>query len=391
MKKKGIPIILTFSGAFLFSSGIYWLAIPFFSLAGISYLISRIRSSADNKKWQWLKTSFTFIGVFFIAIFIRVFLTEIYSIPSGSMEDTLIPGDKVLVNKLDYGPDLPRSPFEIPWINLFFYMNKKARADMDSLWWGYTRLKGFSGINRNEVMVFRHPLWGNRSNFFIKRCVALPGDTLAITNGQVDVNGQLQAEPIRIKRQYQVWVNNFQRFSSLGDSLGMSQMNLHGLRGKSLTEFPLTNGQKQKLSNQACIDSIKVKSCPRDSSYWVHPKNKYFGWTIDDYGPLIIPYKGMTIQLNHQIFLLYQQTINRLEPVKLEERSGIFYSNGAVLTQYTFQHNYYFMMGDNRSNSNDSRYWGFVPEANIVGKASFILFSNDWEGFKWGRLFQIIN
>lgn len=391
MKRKGGLLIIVTIGLFFFFMGIYWLALQLAIVTGICFFISRIKAIAENRKWKWLTTGLVFPSVFLIAICFRLFFLEIYSIPSGSMEDTLIPGDKVLVNKLVYGPDLPRSPFEIPWINLFFYMNKKARAGMDSLWWDYNRLKGFSGIRRNEVMVFRHPLWGNRSNFFIKRCVALPGDTLAITNGQVDVNGQLQAEPIRIKRQYQVWVNNFQQFSSLGDSLGMSQMNLHGLRGKSLTEFPLTNGQKQKLSNQTCIDSIKVKSCPRDSSYWVHPKNKYFGWTIDDYGPLIIPYKGMTIQLNHQNFLLYQQAINRLEPVKLEERSGIFYLNGAVLTQYTFQHNYYFMMGDNRSNSNDSRYWGFVPEANIVGKASFILFSNDWEGFKWGRLLKTIN
>ncbi len=147
------------------------------------------------KARKWVKTIFTFTGIFVIAILFRVFVIEIYSIPSGSMEDTLHPGDKVLVNKLVYGPKLPSSPYDIPWVNLIWYLQANASANIDSVYWQHRRLKGFSTIKRADVMVFSHPLWGGRNNFFIKRCVALPGDTLAIESGRVKINGRFLPEP----------------------------------------------------------------------------------------------------------------------------------------------------------------------------------------------------
>ena len=373
-------------------AGIYWLALSLSLLAMIIYFLFRIGLRKKLKRYKWVVSVCALGGVFIVAILVRVFFFGIYSISSGSMEDTLVPGDKVLVNKLSFGPELPRSPFEIPWINLLFYLNKEARTDMDSLWWGYNRLKGFSKNSHGDVMVFRHPIWGGRDNFFIKRCVAVPGDTLTIKESWVKINRHFYQEPLLVKKLYRVCVNNPRKFYRLTDSLGINMMSQYNQSYDEVSdEFQLTNQQKEQLLKQSCIDSFQVKICTKDSAHWVYPKHKEFAWTIDDLGPLIVPYKGMTIQMNPRNFLTYRRTINLLEHVKLVENNGLFYLDGTLAERYIFQHNYYFMMGDNRDNSMDSREWGFVPEENIVGKASFILFSKNLDGFKWGRLLKPIN
>ena len=167
-----------------------------------------------------LLKNFLFITVIFItAILFRLFCIEIYSIPSGSMENTLLPGDKVLVNKLAYGPKLPMSPYDIPWVNLVWFLQAGASANPASVYWDYRRLPGFSAIKRGDVMVFSHPLWGGRNNFFIKRCMALPGDTLEITDGRVKINGQSLPEPACTKKVYEFWPDTSRQFSLLADSL----------------------------------------------------------------------------------------------------------------------------------------------------------------------------
>ena len=338
------------------------------------------------KARKWVKTIFTFTCIFVIAILFRVFVIEIYSIPSGSMEDTLHPGDKVLVNKLVYGPKLPSSPYDIPWVNLIWYLQANASANIDSVYWQHRRLKGFSTIKRADVMVFSHPLWGGRNNFFIKRCVALPGDTLAIESGRVKINGRFLPEPALSKMVYEIWPGALGQFFRLADSLGLQSFGRPARsREKGPVEMLLTENQETQLLKLDGIDSLKIKTFPSDSSRWVYPKNRNFSWTIDDYGPLVIPYNGMKIKLTHRNFLLYRRTINRLEEVKIEEIDGQYYLDGEPVTRYVFRHNYYFMLGDNRPNSNDSRYWGFVPEKNIVGKAGLVLFNYRYGKIKWDR------
>ena len=343
-------------------------------------------------QFKRFKTAGLLAGIFITAILIRILFIEIYAIPSGSMENTLLSGDKVLVNKLVYGSKLPLSPYDIPWVNLVWFLQAGAAANPDSVYWNYRRLPGFSAIERGDVMVFSNPLWGGRHNFFIKRCVALPGDTLAIENGRVKINEQFFTEPALSKKIYAIWSDTPMQFTRLADGLGIQSFGRFARRPheKDFTEMYLTEIQKDQLLKSGIIDSLKITTSPPDSSRWVYPKTQDFGWTIDNYGPLVIPYKGRAIKLNHRNFLLYGRTISRLEQINLEEKNNLYYLNEKQVTRYVFRKNYYFMLGDNRPNSNDSRYWGFVPEENIVGKASLVLFSNGQNGFNFKRILKTI-
>jgi signal peptidase I len=304
------------------------------------------------------------------------------------MEDTLMLGDNVLINKMIYGPKLPSTPYSIPWVNLFWYL--RTSNDQDSVYWGYHRLQGRTKINHGNVIVFIHPLWVGRNNYFIKRCIAIPGDTFQIEDGKTKVNAHFVNESLKLRRPYLIWTKNISQFSKQIDSLKINSFSIYNNPYKEgYFELLLSESQKNQILKLE-VDSIRIKISPRDSTNWVYPKNINYAWTIDNYGPVIIPFKGMIIELTHNNFMIYERTIRRLEDVNLEEKEGICFIDGNPATQYIFKHNYYFMLGDNRNNSDDSRYWGFVSEENIEGKASLVLFNNSYGKFLWNRLFKKI-
>lgn len=339
MKKKLQHITTGIVVLVIALTGLYWMALTTFLLYLIFLVFrSELALFAWIRKRRFVSSIFTIIGIFLLAISIRIFFIEIFSIPSSSMENTLYPGDKVLVSKLNYGPAMPQSPFEIPWINLIWYLSVDKSTPFDSIYWNHKRLNGFSSLKNGDVVVFIHPLWGQRDNFFIKRCMGLPGDTLQIINGVVLANQKALHMPESVKQPYVVKVRHLSAFKN-------------------------------------------------DSSHWV---NKELKWTIDHYGPMIIPQKGMNIPLNALNYKIYHQTIEQLEKVNIEEKQGIYYINGKPSITYVFRKNYCFMIGDNRHNSADSRIWGLVPEENIVGKAVIILFSNNTNGIQWPRFFKLI-
>ncbi|MCK9413574.1 MAG: signal peptidase I [Prolixibacteraceae bacterium] len=376
---------------FITAIGLYWLTL------GVLFVILLYRLFRSNlsafvwlRKHSFISSLVYIVGIFLLAISIRVFMIEIFSIPSGSMENTLLVGDKVLVSKLNYGPAMPKSPFEIPWINLVWYLGAGKTTNLDSAYWGYNRLRGFSSVKHGDVVVFIHPLWGKRDNYFIKRCVGIPGDTLKIIDGVVFANRKAIPFSDHAKQPYQMKVANRAKFRNMVDSLEFETWGNSSGQTNEKIRMNLTRLQLKLLTQKGCIDSVSINIVGNDSTQWVDPKNRNVVWTIDNFGPVVVPRKGMTISLTPTSFQVYRKTITRLEKVKLESKNGNFYMNGQPATTYTFRHNYYFMMGDNRHNSNDSRYWGFVPEENIVGKACVILFSNDGNGIRWNRTIKQI-
>ncbi|MDA3866195.1 MAG: signal peptidase I [Salinivirgaceae bacterium] len=390
MKIKRIITIVIIAGLIVLAMPIWWLVFAIV-IAGALYLLftSEKPCLAKFRKVKVLSMSLSFLAVFIFAIAFRVFFVEIFAIPSESMENTLMTGDKVLVNKLCIGPRMPYSPYEVPWLNIYWFLRADASTNTDSIFWNHNRLKGYSKIKNGDVLVFGHPIWGKRDNYFVKRCIGIPGDTVEINKHNVKINGQWVDEPKGVKKKYLFWNNNEEKLRKLADSLALPWYNIN--RHNLCAEIQLNQTQYEKARNADCIDSIQLKTLPNDSANWVYPKQREFAWTITDFGPVVIPYKGMTIELNEHNYELYQRTIKRLEKVKLKRNSEGFLLNNEPVKYFTFKNDYYFMMGDNRNDSNDSRYWGFVPEENVVGKVKLVLFSNNEMGFQWTRLLKWIN
>jgi len=391
MKRKIQLAVFAIMLIYLFATGLSWLALGLIFLLLICLLFkSKIPPFVWLSNHGFVSSLVTLIGIFFLAILIRVFLFEIFSIPSGSMENTLLAGDKVLVSKLNYGPGLPSSPFDIPWINLFWYLGADKKSNPDSAYWDNFRLRGFAQVRHGDVVVFSQPLLRRSENILIKRCVGIPGDTLQITDGVVFANHKVIPVSDNAKQPYRMSIRNRPALLNLVDSLGLEVWASNNGYNPDSIIINMTPSQLEKLSRRGCAGSISFRPVENDSAHWVYPADKEHAWTIDNFGPLLIPGKGTTIELTHANYLVYRKAIRQFEKAEVAEKNGVFYLNGKPETTYTFRHNYFFMMGDNRHNSNDSRYWGFVPEDNVVGKAATILFSYGSTGLKWKRILKII-
>ncbi|QTE23537.1 signal peptidase I [Polaribacter cellanae] len=334
-----------------------------------------------------IKIIFKIIFILFLVLCTKLLVFDIYKIPSSSMENTLFPNDVIVVNKLKYGPRLPRSPFDIPLVNIGYYFNDNARKRIKELWWPYKRLSGTSSIKQGDVFVFN--LGITRDFFVVKRCVALPGDTLKIKDAEICTNSILFNSPSTVKNSYKFIVSNYNRLYRELDSINLNNISLQkNGRSKyarailSKLEFSQFSQLKNVESLQKEIDTFNLKKELLKTS-----ESK---WTLDNMGSIIIPKKGMKIKLTLDIYLLYKKTINKYENCILTDKQGVFYINNKQVNTYTFKQNYYFMMGDNRKGTIDSRAWGFLPESNIVGKVQCVLYSNYQDEFRWDRLLKSV-
>ena len=347
----------------------------------------------------WFKTPIYLLMAFLLAIFVRVFLFEVYTIPSISMERTLVPGDKVVVSKLRYGPYLPGSLKDVPWLNIF-YSGNIARENK-TIKTG-RRLKGYGSIRRGDVMVFEQP---KNYKAYIKRCMGLPGDSLSLAGDTLYVDGQRVKPAPTLKHDYLVAAGNNKKLEAWSEEKGVAL----GKGKKGKWKIDLTMPQKQQLAQTGLADSLFLLTDARKASYYAsespyntRASDRYArgvtfgsdsaiaGWQKFSFGPLFIPKKGETIILNSKNLQLYKPVIENYEGHRIKQKNGNVFIDGKEQEQYRFTRNYYFMLGDNRCHSSDSRTWGFVPESHIIGKAEFILFSN-WHGtVSWERFFKRI-
>lgn len=378
--------MLVLPAILLLTIGLGWLACGILVVGiGLILFSSTLKWVGWIKNNTWLSGFLSLLSVFAVAILFRLFVFEILVIPSGSMEDTLRPGDHIVLSKLKYGPQLPRSPFEIPWANLFFFLNREARARANVDWWNYHRLNGYSTIERNDVIVFQVP--NGEDNLYIKRCIGLPGEQFQLIGGQAFCNERKVDALTGMKNLYHLWPGKIELAMR---QLNLMQIQLPGTFRDSIWEVYLSKAEMETLLLSPAVDSVKLKPLLSGEGSVSYPGNENYSWSKDDFGPVQIPAKGMKIRMNAESFLLYKDILHKFEKVNIQEQEGQYYAEGEEIREYTFQQDYYFMLGDNRHHSIDSRYWGFVPEENIIGKSVCILFSTGNDGFQWNRILQAI-
>jgi signal peptidase I len=318
-----------------------------------------------------------------LSIFIRVFVVESYFIPSSSMENNLLIGDAVLASKCNYGVRLPICPYEIPMVEFICYLSGLHRY-FTKIEWENVQLPGLSSVKMNDVVVFKYP--ENRRSIFIKRCVALSGDTVQIKHNNLFVNSTEIKNNEHIKNRYEIRMHdneNAQDFFTKLDIVANFD-DYDTTFYANLDESELKQ-MKDKVKLIRRVEEIK-------SNIHVFPKFNSNNWNRDNYGPLWVPKKGLTIELNSENISLYKKIIEEFEENELDIKNSVIYINDTIVTSYTFKFNYFFTMGDNRQSSMDSRYWGFVPENYIIGKAVLVWWSYSKENgeVRWRRFFKRI-
>lgn len=343
------------------------------------------------------------------ATIIRLFLIEAYTIPTSSMEKSLLIGDFLFVSKVSYGPRIPNTPIAFPFAHHTMPGTDSTKSYSELIKLPYFRLPGFGSIENNDVVVFNFPKEDfrpvDKRENYIKRCVGIPGDTLEVRERELFINGAQAEQPEDMQYSYNVKTDGSGFNPKVLRKLDITE----GGRVSNQGDFSLTMtdeavDQVSKFNNVK--DVTPTISRKGDYAEYIFPnsdaamesnKGKKFFWNVDNFGPIWIPQKGATVQLTLDNLPIYERIITLYEGNELRLSEGLIYINGSETSEYTFKMDYYFMMGDNRHNSADSRFWGFVPEDHIVGKAVFIWLSLDnaasglSERIRWKRLFSLIH
>jgi signal peptidase I len=343
------------------------------------------------------------------ATLIRWLFFEAFTIPTPSMENSLLVGDFLFVSKLHYGTRTPKTPLQVPLTHQTIW-GTNIPSYTDAVQLPQYRLPGFSEVKRGDVVVFnyppelQHPV--DLKTNYIKRCMGLPGDKLEVRDLQVYANGTAVENPVRMENEYFVATTTAVNEAKVFKENGISEYNAYTetfndtIPGNDQMGYLVytTVEIADKLKTYDFVKNITlVKSSKDISEPMLYPNSQLFKWNRDNYGPITVPKEGMTVQLTAENVALYGPVIKNYEgneDVVLADSSVKV--GGNAITSYTFKQDYFFMMGDNRHNSADSRYWGFVPKDHIVGKAVFVWMSIDpnptsfFNKIRWNRLFRVI-
>lgn len=427
---------------------------PFFVLPYLAFT-NKYRYMSDDfwrnytKGWKF-ETLEAISFAIIVATIIRTFFIEAFTIPTPSMEKSLMVGDFLFVNKMSYGAKTPQTPLTIPLTHHTMPLTQTVPSYSEWISLPLFRLPAMGKVKNNDVVVFNYPdgdtvamemqnvgyhrlilnhgynivrarglepdsnlnlvyelgrkeVWKkytirtrpiDKRDNYVKRCVGIPGDQLEIKNTQLYINGKAATNPELMQIGYFVRSAGNGLSQKLLDKLDITD----GMRTNIGNEFllNLNDNNRERLMNSGQITNIVPNIQPEGQfDFEIFPHSPQFPWNKDNYGPITIPAKGSTVELNPNNLPLYKRIIQAYEGNQLEIRGGKIYINGAESNSYTFKQDYYFLMGDNRHNSADSRSWGFVPFDHVVGKAVFVWFSRSqnrgFPNIRFERLFTFIS
>lgn len=421
-------------------AGVY---LPMLGFDTQTQLISRdkVKAHKKTKAREWIDA---IVFAVVAATLIRGFYMEAFTIPTSSMEHTLKRGDFLFVSKMSYGARIPMTPIAFPFAHHTLPGTTQTKSYLEWIKFPFAKLPGFGNVERYDNVVFNFPAgdtvalersnevyyqivqdegWQNvqrkytvtarpidkRENY-IKRCVALPGDKLELKNGELFINDAPSFMPGGMQHIYKVLVEGYGLSEKKLFDENITRERFEYQPSSRFGEYYLTMtaegaARLKQFSNVKAVERlnrpkgfyVEQAKASGVQSFPIYPNHPSYDWTEDNFGPLVIPKKGQTVPLNVETLPLYKRIITAYEGNKLEIVNNDIFINGAIADSYTFQKDYYWLMGDNRHNSQDSRFWGFVPDDHVVGKAVFVWLSLDpdyslFNGkIRWKRLMKVVD